>query len=272
MTTECLALAPGVAALSIAVRAIDAHGNALFCDPVQGCPSGADAAAKLTKRAAEEKILCAIMCCCSTATGTGARQGCVAKTLDAADGSLGFQSHYKAEISYDMTKVPPAPIMHRSYSQTMRSTNWQYRARTEIPGYHAGSGMVRRPDIVIVRDPTRSPTQDNIERVVEMKFVGDVWGDGQERAYRRIAGPNEMAPMTEMGCLCGEREPVRAPQPVPVLAPVPAPQRDSEPSWADYALVGLVGLALAAAVISPFEGPAGDIVAAGALTAALGNL
>lgn len=272
MTTECLALAPGVAALSTAVRAVGAHGDSLFCDPVQGCPPGTDVAAKLTKRVAEEKILCEVMCCCSTATGTGARQGCVADTLDAADGGLGFQSHYKAEISYDMTKVPPAPIMHRGYPPTMRSTNWQYRARTGIPGYQAGTGMVRRPDIVIVRDPTRPPTQDNIERVVEMKFVGDGWGDGQELAYQRIAGPNEMTPMTEMGCLCGEREPVRAPQPVPVPSPVPAPQRDSGPSWTDYALVGLAGLALAAAVISPFEGPAGDILAAGALTTALGNL
>jgi hypothetical protein len=32
--------------------------------------------------------------------------------------------------------------------------------------------MVRRPDAVIVNDPTQPPTQGNIKKVVEIKFQG----------------------------------------------------------------------------------------------------
>lgn len=40
----------------------------------------------------------------------------------------------------------------------------------EHPPFKPGKGMIRRPDVIIVQNPNRPPTQDNIKQVVEMKF------------------------------------------------------------------------------------------------------
>ncbi len=57
--------------------------------------------------------------------------------------------------------------------------------------------MVRRPDVVIVNDPTKPPTQDNIKQVVEIKFPPDKMDERQELAYIRIAG--DETKLVEMG-------------------------------------------------------------------------
>ncbi len=61
-------------------------------------------------------------------------------------------------------------------------------------------GYVRRPDVIIVKNPAdrwpgRSPVDhqgnphvDNSLRLVEVKFPGDKWGKDQEQAYQLIAG------------------------------------------------------------------------------------
>jgi hypothetical protein len=51
--------------------------------------------------------------------------------------------------------------------------------------------LIRRPDVVIVNDPARPPTQDNIKQIVEMKFPPDKLTERQERAYKRIAGSSD---------------------------------------------------------------------------------
>ena len=278
---------PTVAAMSTAISAVQA-GTAPFCDSVEPCP--AEVVRQYGARAVEDSVFCDVMCCCRTATGTGARQRCVQQTLDFADNMLGNQSRYKAEISYNMTDIPPSPFMHRSGNGLQRSHNWQTRARQEIPGYQRGMGMVRRPDIVIVSDPTQPPTQGNIERVVEMKFAGDPPDAGQMAAYQVIAGPNAQAEQRrEESCDCGNdnRRRVPFPAPVPVSSPadrtVPDTQPEPErvpvgpsappipaPSGASgWVILGL-GVATVAAVLFPFDGPVGDVAAGSAFLGALG--
>ncbi len=277
---------PTVAAMSSAITALEA-GTEPFCDNAGMCPT--EVVRRFGARAVENSVFCDVMCCCRTATGSGARQRCVQKTLDAADQALAHQSRYKAEISYNMTTVPPSPFMHRDGSGLKRSDRWQTRAQDEIPGCEANEGMVRRPDIVVVRNPNRPPTQDNIERVVEMKFRGDPDDPKQMAAYQAIAGPGAPAEIRrEENCDCGNENRRRIPFPVPApapqdadrvvpvpipvepeRAPAPVPDTDGVPA-STWVIVGL-GLATAAAIVFPFDGPAGDVALGSAFLAALGT-
>ena len=65
--------------------------------------------------------------------------------------------------------------------------------------------MIRRPDVVIVNDPTRPPTQDNIKQVVEMKFPPDPPNEDQTSEYSVIAGDaNKVIEMSPSDCDCSQ--------------------------------------------------------------------
>ena len=71
------------------------------------------------------------------------------------------------------------------------------------PEYAPGKGNVRRPDVVIVKDPSLPPTQDNLRAVVEMKFPGDEYSPLHQMQDRQIAGPNastELLTVDKCGC------------------------------------------------------------------------
>lgn len=281
---------PTVAAMSTAISAVEA-GTAPFCDNKELCPTAI--IERFGARAVENSVFCHVMCCCRTAVGPGgrrrARQRCVENTLDFADELLGHQSRYKAEISYNMTTIPPSPFMHRDDAGLQRSENWQTRARQEIPGFEPNAGMVRRPDIVVVRNPSQPPTQDNIERIVEMKFRGDPDDASQLAAYQAIAGPRASAEIRrEESCDCGNDDLRRVPVPVPVPEPVPVPVPQTgdrvmrQPSPADrlprpdpevvpvLVIFGL-GVATVAGALFIFDGPASELVLGSAFLAALGT-
>ncbi len=151
----------------------------------------------------EKIVLCKAMCACERAWeasgGTGPnRQNCVAKTLWNYDDAFGHQSTIKAEVPYDMSQDPPAPIMSRHFPSRPTRRN---------PG---GSKI---PDVVIVKDPTKPPTQDNIKRIVEMKFPRDKRPLNQMDDYRKIAGDDDLVEeMTLEDCNCKEEEPEKQPQ------------------------------------------------------------
>ena len=84
-----------------------------------------------------------------------------------------------AEQPFDMRRSPPAAITER------------------IRGH-------RRPDVVCLAAPGPAAGL-NITRIVEMKFPGDAWNDGQQRAYERIAKENNPDATVEM--IDGESEP-----------------------------------------------------------------
>ncbi len=210
---------------------------------------------------AELRVICEIVCRCDSApvpSKSGAskpKQECVKKALKALDNSTFDKSTMKPEISYDMTQAPPAPLMHRGRNGLAPSDFWQGRAR-QIPGYQPGTGMVRRPDVVIVNNPSLPPVQGNLKAVVEIKFPSDAPNPDQTDAYQQIAGgdPNRVVELSpqECGCSRPKRDPVRVPSPSPLQ------------------VLGGVALLLAAAALVLSPVPGDEVVAGAAGLAMLG--
>ncbi len=180
----------------------------------------------------DKKVLCSAICKCKDVPGVGKdgrslRQSCVSAQLKGLDGLLEHRSPYKPEVNYDMTRQPPAPIMNSSVET--KGHDWlpgwirkwwdQPDAQGSMrPSFEAGEGMVRRPDVVIVNDPTKPPTQDNIKQVVEIKFPPDKMDEKQARAYIRIAGDdNKLVEMGPGDCDCDQPEPNPPKMPVEQL-------------------------------------------------------
>ncbi|MCS3395416.1 VRR-NUC domain-containing protein [Burkholderia thailandensis] len=160
----------------------------------------------------DRQALCSAICKCNSmptigASGQNLKQQCVSGRLKVADALSGHQSPYKAEINYDMTRDPPAPIMDSGVLTKAHDflPGWiQKYWPGGLPGYKPGVGNIRRPDVVVVNDPSLPPTQDNLKSVVEVKFPGDTFSDMQRNAYERIAGdPAKVAVLGPEKCGCG---------------------------------------------------------------------
>lgn len=107
---------------------------------------------------------------------------------------------YKAEVSFDMTSIPLKPFLSALWSGEGEKPD-PLRRHTIFP-FPKGSikGLLRRPDVIIVKNRSiRWPGQagsdhqgvehpNNLERLVEVKFPGDVLGMAQREAYLDIAG------------------------------------------------------------------------------------
>ncbi|MCX7108635.1 MAG: VRR-NUC domain-containing protein [Proteobacteria bacterium] len=251
---------------------------------VQRCPSTPkDRPDPATRKAMDDALICKLCCCCLNDPVLGEAdqhlmQNCMDKIFKSADKLLGFNSRYKSEISYDMTQSPPSPFMHREEGQdTTESTHsWMGRAYHDIEYYGPKRGMVRRPDLVIVDDPCLTPNQGNIERVVEIKFKNDKRSVQQDAAYSEIVGNPKKYDIFrigatptkgEKGCDCGQQQ-----QPEP--ATVPAEEKEKQSvlnsagsvlGWSTATVLGAAATAIL--LVSPFEGPAGEL-AAGSATAA----
>lgn len=170
----------------------------------------------------DKKVLCSAICKCKDTPGIGKdgrslKQSCVSKRLAGLDGILEHRSPYKPEVNYDMTKQPPAPIMDSTIETKTHDwlPGWIKKwwdvpdeQGDQRPPFEAGEGMVRRPDVVIVNDPTRPPTQDNIKQVVEIKFPPDKRNARQAAAYAQIAGDeNKSIEMGPEDCDCDQPDP-----------------------------------------------------------------
>lgn len=160
----------------------------------------------------DKDVLCRAICDCEAVpdvgkNGQSLRQVCVSKVLNKRDLLAGYHSEHKAEINYDMTKNPPVPIM--DYDTRTMAHRWvpgwiskHWNEDPTHPMWLPGEGYVRRPDVVIVKDPTKPPTHDNIKQVVEIKFDGDTWGKLQAQDYERISGEDKLALLTPTMCGC----------------------------------------------------------------------
>ncbi|KVP62536.1 nuclease [Burkholderia ubonensis] len=182
----------------------------------------------------DKEVLCGVMCPCArigVATredkrgkSRTLRQACVAQRLDALNESsraqFGGPTEYLPEVSYDMSPKPPAPpvpIMEEisplppdSMVDWIRD-NWPGGMKGYRAGKKAGLDQTRRPDVVIVRDPSLPPEQSNIKTVVEMKFK-DSYSDRQKDAYVRIAGSDKkVATLRPADCGCGDEKPDEKP-------------------------------------------------------------
>lgn len=167
----------------------------------------------------DKKVLCTAICKCKDTPGIGKdgrllKQSCVSKRLTELDTVLQHKSIYKPELTYDMTKSPPEPIMDKEIETKGRDlwpgwtkTLWPKDPTRPIP-YKAGKGYTRRPDVVIVNDPTKPATQDNIKQVVEIKFPPDTMDERQEEDYSKIAGSRGKLETLEPGqCDCNKPDP-----------------------------------------------------------------
>jgi hypothetical protein len=163
----------------------------------------------------DRKVLCHTFCECrrigvATKAGTIQRQRCVEMRLglpnEVSKMQTGVPTEYRPEQPYDMTTDPPEPIM--DYDDPLEpNTGIRQWIRDKWPskGKKYEKGDVRRPDVVIVNDPTQPPVQSNIKTVVEMKFPGDTYGPDQEDDYIEIAGgPSKFVHLGAADCGCGD--------------------------------------------------------------------
>lgn len=155
----------------------------------------------------EEIFLCLVICVCDETPSIGVsgqflKQVCVDKVLSALDISLNNLSPIKSEVSYDMTKTPPAPIMSSSNPRQKKAWIPDY-IKKFLPNFKPATGMIRRPDVVIVQNPKIAPEQTNIKKVIEIKFPGDVLSPAQQMAYELIAGSAaKFGVLTPSSCEC----------------------------------------------------------------------
>lgn len=161
----------------------------------------------------DKKVICKAICYCNVNPNKGKsgnrdqHQSCVSERLGELDKFLNHQSPYKAEVNYDMHRNPPAPIMDNGIITKVHPylPGWIKKHWEEEKGYsfEAGQGMVRRPDVVIVKDPNKPPTQDNIKQIVEIKFKDKI-SHGQETDYPIIAGDKSKVKRLDPDeCDCG---------------------------------------------------------------------
>ncbi|MDC4663990.1 VRR-NUC domain-containing protein (plasmid) [Acinetobacter baumannii] len=161
----------------------------------------------------DKEVICKAICYCNTTPNKGKAghnqyQSCVSERLKELDRFMGHQSPYKPEVNYDMHKSPPEPIMDKGILTKAHDylPGWirKYWEKDKGYPYEAGEGMVRRPDVIIVKDPTKPPTQDNIKQVVEIKFGNDVFSERQKKDYATIAGSEHKVKQLDADeCDCG---------------------------------------------------------------------
>ncbi len=167
----------------------------------------------------EQAVLCGTYCNCervgaANVRGHVRRQWCVQMRLDALNAQsmalTGVPTKYRPEQPYNMKANPPIPMMDDE-APLEPVSNLRRWINQFWPGgrkeYKAGAGYIRRPDVVIVNDPSQPPNQSNLERVVEMKFFDDGYGPDQEDDYLRIAGqPSKFVPINPGDCECGSKQ------------------------------------------------------------------
>ncbi|XXT16361.1 type VI secretion system tip protein TssI/VgrG [Sorangium sp. So ce429] len=136
----------------------------------------------------EEGAVCGFICRCRDEP---LPQQCVTRQIRVLEDASAHTSPLKAEVPYDMSKDPPEPIM--SKNDPRRATR----------GRPKGSKI---PDVVVVKDGTKPPTQDNIKEVIEIKFPPDRLGSEQRKAYTSIAGRASLEELGPDRCGCPQSE------------------------------------------------------------------
>lgn len=174
-------------------------------------------------RYTDQTALCSLACMCQHApnisrSGQNLKQNCMARNLDTVNRMRPSQAIYKPEVSYDMTQNPPAPILESNPpagQEPQKHGSWlgwlsKYWDDPEMgrPPYKRGTQQIRRPDIIIVNDPLKSPVQSNIYQVVEVKFPGDALREDQEDDYKEIAGSSDRFVLltVQSDCGCDDRQ------------------------------------------------------------------
>jgi hypothetical protein len=119
------------------------------------------------------------------------QQNCVSTLFQTLDRQANYRSWIKAEVYFDMqgylarfegptdrTSGQPQPLMSRypatkPYSWFWGVINHVSRRKNPTlsqPTFAAGGISLRRPDIVVVRNPAQPPVEPNIAMIYELKF------------------------------------------------------------------------------------------------------
>jgi type VI secretion system secreted protein VgrG len=149
----------------------------------------------------ERAIICRAICACDSAHNGTQRvsQWCVTLALWEYDKALSNQSTIKADVPFDTSKNPPVPLM---------SKNDPTRSK------HKKDAGTEAPDVIVVYDGTKPPTQDNIKKVYEIKFGKDELNPEKREAYKKIGGGADFEVLTPGDCGCEEEETERLPEPI----------------------------------------------------------
>jgi hypothetical protein len=172
----------------------------------------------------DKAFLCRVMCNCAKlgvwtrGGGRILRQKCVEERIDAenarAISQTGKKTMYVPEVNYNMTTVPPSPIMSKEDPMEPQHdmlsyifSSWPGKMKGYLAGKESGVDQLRRPDVVIVQDPSQPPVQSNLRAVIEMKF-DDELTRGQADDYIDIAGDNaQYVPLRRAQCGCPKEDP-----------------------------------------------------------------
>ncbi|WNG14807.1 hypothetical protein [Cystobacter fuscus] len=244
------------------------------------CKAGAGAITAEALVEVDKKILCAVYCCCKTnpnagSSGQSLYDQCASETIGKVDEMMDGKSRYKSQTSYNMRDSPVSPLVERMPDGSLGTTpipptggGWKHmgnRIEKETPGLTPRHGKdTRRPDVVIVRDPSRAPTIDNIARVVDFKFGNEGYSEGQENAYREMGGGRIPLTLDDEECDCGNQEQRQSALELIAAADT---YKQSQPTTLERVGLGaltVVGaVATAALFLVPVDGPAGEVVAGG---------
>lgn len=191
--------------------------------------------------------LCQKMCHCNVNAklnklGHVLKQRCTTASIWADEEVNQLVWRYKAEVGFSMRANPPKPLM--SIEQPNRPSRFplghaigEGLLKRDLEG-KMQKGLLRIPDCIILKltgaelaamragsviDWKRLiPVRDNIETVLEIKFVGDRLSNRQLSDYRLIAGRDRFRLLETTDCDCRKQRPEPATEPVrvPVVTPI----------------------------------------------------
>lgn len=154
------------------------------------------------------------------------QQNCVATLFQSLDKASDWKSWVKAEVSYDMDgyragfknigdRVPgrPQPLMSRNTPTKPLYWHWgvishvgrRKNPQLSQPTFTKGNSL-KRPDIVVVRNPAQPPVESNIAMIYEMKF-NERRDLTQEDHYKKIVNYDDTRVQTieVKDCRCEKR-------------------------------------------------------------------
>ena len=146
--------------------------------------------------------------------------------------------NYKAEVPFNV------PLKGTSIPVLTANSSDKNRRHSHNPFGRVISGaQIRRPDIIIVKNqnirwpgraatyPTGEVYEDNLSRLVEIKFGRDDLRPEQERDYTKIAGGKDRFTVLKVTGYNPKMRRVPAEEPVPVYAPKPQAQGYFLENW-----------------------------------------
>lgn len=209
-------------------RALDPMVHNLDGTGVPNAASPAELQAAGTE--SDQEILCAVVCFCAFGASEGGKTSCVRNVLATPSWRNGQRTWdprpgpLTAYVEVPYYLGPPVRVAMSSVPSAWLTD--PKGAPLPLPrGDEPPRRGTVRPDIVVVKDPTKPPTPDNIKDVYEVKFPPDKLGKTQAKNYAKITGrePIELSPEI---CGCTGDEP---PPPVPIPVPQREPQKQEDP-------------------------------------------